>query len=96
MKVTANASGIIRIIAGWLLFLFGWGVLFWLHTFRDSLAHTAILPLFFLLWTGFLALVWGGCRTVAPRWGHGWVALQAAASVWLSVKLFECLIGQAL
>ena len=95
MKFITNSSGIIRIIAGWMVFLFGWGVLFWLHRLRDNLAHQAILPLFLLFWIGQLALVWDGCKTTALRWRYGLFTVQAVASVVLSARLFEYLIGQS-
>ena len=55
-------SGLSRILTGWMVFVIGLMLLWWLHTFRDRLAHLAILPSLFLLWIILALSIWDGCK----------------------------------
>jgi hypothetical protein len=61
MKMLIHFS-VRRTITGWTLFIAGLMLLSWLHTFRDSVAHSAILPLLLLLWIVLAIAVWDGCK----------------------------------
>ena len=83
-----------RLWLGWAIFLPGLLSLSWLHTFRDRLAHSAILPLFLLVWIAFAVYVWDGCKLIAPRWRLVLFSLQLAASGLMGGLFFLHLIGQ--
>jgi hypothetical protein len=88
-------TGLRRTAAGWAVFLVGLLLLLWLHTFRDRLAHSAILPLFLSMWVGLLACAWDGSKVVAPRWRYVLFSLQLIASAVVGALFFQHLIGQS-
>ena len=95
MKVLTHA-GRQRILTGWLVFVVGLMLLLWLHTFRDSAAHSAILPLLLLLWIVLAVAVWDGCKVVAPRLRFALLLLQAVAALSASTLFFQHLLRTSL
>jgi peptidoglycan/LPS O-acetylase OafA/YrhL len=65
MKLSAH-FGTRRILAGWGAFVVGLLLLLWMHTLRDSAAHSAILPFLLLLWIILAMAVWDGCKGITP------------------------------
>ena len=85
-----------RIVTGWAAFLIGLMVLLWLHTFRDSAAHSAILPLLLLLWTVLAVAIWDGCKAVTLRLRFVLLLLQAVVALCASALFFQHLLRTSL
>ena len=88
--------GIRKIVTGWVVFISGLMLLSWLHTFRDSAAHSAILPLLLLFWIVLGVAVWDGCKLVAPRLRFALLLLQAVAALSASTLFFQHLLQASL
>lgn len=82
-----------RILLAWAIFLPGLLGLLWLHTFRDALAHSTILPLFLLFWIAFAVYVWDGCKLMAPRFRFLLFALHLGASMLMGGWFFLHLLS---
>lgn len=93
MKV--KPPGLRRLVAGWAIFTGGLAVLLWLHTFRDRLAHSALLPGFLLLWLILAVSVWDGRQAVSPRFRWMALLLQALAALLESAFFFLQLLRAA-
>ena len=78
------------------MFILGLLLLLWLHTFRDHLAHSAILPVFLLIWIILVACSWDGSKVIAPRWRYVLFSLQVLASVVIGIFFFHHLITASL
>ena len=90
MKV--KPPGLRRLVAGWAIFTGGLAVLLWLHTFRDQLAHSALLPSFLLLWLILGVCVWDGRQAVSPRFRWMAFLLQAIGALLESAFFFQQLL----
>jgi hypothetical protein len=84
--------GMQKIVTGWVVFISGLMLLLWLHTFQDSAAHSAILPLLLLLWIVLAVAVWDECKIVAPRLRFALLLLQAVAALLASTLFFQHLL----
>jgi hypothetical protein len=91
MKMLTHV-GMRKIITGWAVFITGLLLLLWLHTFRDSAAHSAILPLLLLLWIVLAVAVWDGCKVVAPPLRLALLLLQAVGALSASTLFFKHLL----
>ena len=89
---TLRYPGLRRIVTGWTVFLVGLTLLLWLHTFRDSIAHSAILPLLLLLWIVLATAIWDGCKGITPRRRFVLLLLQAVAAVLASAFFVQHLL----
>jgi hypothetical protein len=87
--------GVRRNAIGWAVFLVGLPLLLWLHTWRDHLAHSAILPVFLLMWIVLLVCALDGSRVIAPRWRCVLFLFQVMASVLIGILFFQHLINQS-
>jgi len=85
-----------RIVTGWAAFILGLMLLVWLHTFRDSAAHSAILPLLLLLWIVLAVAVWDGCRAVTLWLRCVLLLLQAVVALSASALFFRHLLRTSL
>ena len=85
-----------RIVTGWAAFILGLLLLLWLHTFRDSAAHSAILPLLLLLWIVLAVAIWDGCKTVTLRLRFVLLLLQAVVALSASALFFRHLLRTSL
>jgi len=85
-----------RIVTGWATFIIGLLLLLWLHTFRDSTAHSAILPLLLLLWIVLAVAVWDGCRAVTLRLRFVLLLLQTVVAFCASALFFQHLLRTSL
>ena len=85
-----------RIVTGWAAFIIGLLLLLWLHTFRDSTAHSAILPLLLLLWIVLAVAIWDGCKAVTLRLRFVLLLLQAVVAFCASALFFQHLIRTSL
>ena len=88
--------GMRRFVAGWIAFGIGLMLLSWLHTFRDSTAHSAILPLLLLLWIVLAVAIWDGCKTVSLRLRMVLLLLQAVVALCASALFFQYLLRTSL
>jgi hypothetical protein len=88
--------GMRKIVTGWAVFISGLVLLLGLHTFRDSAAHSAILPLLLLLWIVLAVAVWDGCKIVAPRLRFALLLLHAVAALLASTLFFQHLLRTSL
>jgi len=80
---------------GWTVFLVSLPLLLWLHTWRDHLAHSSILPVFLLMWIALLACAWNGSKVIAPRWRYVLFLFQVMVSVVIGIFFFEYLINRS-
>jgi len=85
-----------RIVTGWTVFIIGLMLLLWLHTFRDSVAHSAILPLLLMLWIVLAIAVWDGCKSVTRWLRFLFLLLQAVAALSASALFFQHLLRTSL
>lgn len=85
-----------RIVTGWAVFIIGLMLLLWLHTFRDSVAHSAILPLLLLLWIVLAVAVWDGSKAVTMWLRFVFLLLQAVAALSASALFFQHLLRTSL
>jgi len=88
--------GMRRILTGWAAFIIGLLLLLWLHTFLDSTAHSAILPLLLLLWIVFAVAIWDGCKAVTLRLRFVLLLLQAVVTFCASALFFQQLLRTSL
>ena len=88
--------GMRRVVTGWAAFIIGLLLLLWLHTFRDSIAHSAILPLLLLLWIVLAVAIWDGCKAITLRLRFVLLLLQAVAAFCASALFFQHLLGRSL
>jgi hypothetical protein len=79
-------------VTAWAVFISGLLLLSWLHTFRESAAHSAILPLLLLLWVVLAVAVWDGCKEVTPWLRFALLLLQAVAALSASALFFRHLL----
>ena len=85
-----------RILTGWAAFILGLMLLLWLHHFRDSAAHSAILPVLLLLWIVLAVAVWDGCRAVTLWLRFVLLLLQAVVALSASALFFRHLLRTSL
>lgn len=95
MKILTH-FGMRRIVTGWAAFIVGLMLLLWLHTFRDSTPHSAIFPLFLLLWIVLAVAIWDGCKTITLRLRFVLLLLQAVVALCASALFFQHLIRTSL
>jgi hypothetical protein len=95
MKIFTHV-GMRKIVTGWAVFISGSLLLVWLHTFRDSAAHSAILPVLLLLWIVLAVAVWDGCKVIAPPVRIVLLLFQLAAALSASTLFFRHLLRTSL
>jgi hypothetical protein len=95
MKVLRHVN-LLRVVTGWAAFITVLLLLLWLHTFRDSAAHSAILPLLLLFWIVLAVAVWDGCKVITLWLRFALLLLQAVAALSASALFFRHLLQTSL